>query len=174
MSDRLPLEDGWPSRAFDEEARAYLLDEARRRVQAQLSHLRAQDVKIAALFTASAGLFALSGFLGNLRVDAEPEVILTFMALFASLVAWLFLGVAYWTREIASGLNLEIIRDHYAGSSRQELENVSLESSIAAFAINQQTILTKAVWLQRSFVAVAAQLLLIFASVLVTASTGAP
>ena len=164
-------EDGWPARDFDEDVRLYLLIEARQRVQEQLAFLRAQDVKIAALFTASTALFALSGFLGSLSLEPTPEVVLTFMALFASLVAWSCLGLAYWTREIGVGLNLELIRDHYTGFSKQELQDASLESFVEDFTQNQRTIRSKARWLKRSFVALAAQLLLLFASIIATAAT---
>ena len=169
MPDELPLEDGWPSREFDEEARAYLLEEARQRVQEQLTHLRAQDVKIAALFTASTALFALSGFLGSLRLEGTPEAILTLLTLFASLGAWLCLGSAYWTRDIGDGLNLEIIRGHYRRTSKQELQDVALESLVEDFILNQRTIIAKARWLRWSFVLVATQLLLLFSSILAAA-----
>jgi len=163
--EKLPLETGWPARDFDAEAREYLLEEAHQRVQAQLAHLRAQDVKIAALFTASAGLFALSGLLGGLRLEATPEAVLTFMGFFASLVAWLFLGLAYWTRDIGVGLDLDIVKKHYAGATSQELKDATLESLVAGFILNQQTIESKTRWLQKSFFGVATQLLLLFAVV---------
>lgn len=166
MAGQLPLESGWPARDFDEEARAFLLEEARQRIQAQVAHLRAQDVKIAALFTASAGLFALSGLLGGLRVEATPETVLTFMGFLASLVAWLFLGLAYWTRDMGVGLDLEIVKRHYTLASSQELKDATLESLVAGFILNQQTIGSKTRWLQKSFFAVATQLLLLFAAVI--------
>ncbi len=169
MPDELPLEDGWPARDFDEDARAYLLEEGRQRVQAQLAHLRAQDVKVAALFTASAGLFALSGLFGDLRVEATPEAVLTFMGFFASLVAWSFLGLAYWTRDMGVGLDLEIVRRYYGRASRQELQDAALEALVAGFILNQQTIRAKTQWLQKSFFAVATQLLLLFAAIVAAA-----
>ena len=149
--------EGWSTRD-------YLRVEARMRVQEQLSLIRAQDVKIAALFTTSAGLFALSGVLGSLSVEVSPETVLTFLGFFASLIAWCLLGLAYWTREIGSGLDLAIIRQHYGGTSRQELEDVTLESLVEGFVINQGTIRSKERWLRKSFFAVATQLLLLFAA----------
>lgn len=167
--DGSELEGGWPARDFDKSARAYLLVEARQRVQEQLALIRAQDVKIAALFTTSAGLFALSGVLGSLKVEASPETVLTFLGFFASLLAWCLLGLAYWTREIGSGLDLEVIREHYGGTTRQELEDVALESLVEGFILNQRTIRSKERWLRKSFFAVAAQLLLLFAAIIATA-----
>ena len=164
MSDELPLESGWPARDFDAEARAYLLHEARQRVQEQLAQVRNYDVKIAALFTASAGLFALSGFLGNLRLDASAAALLTMMAVFASLIAWILLGFAYWLRETGTGLEMQAIRENYAGASRQELEDAALESHVEDFILNERTIRAKARWLTRSLFAVAAQLVLLFAA----------
>ena len=165
------FEQGWPARDFDEDARGYLLIEARQRVQEQLSTLRSQDVKIAALFTASVALFALSGFLGSLRIEATPEAVLTVMAFVASLGAWLCLGIAYWTRETGDGLSLTMIREYYSGSSRQELQEVGLESAVEDFALNQRAIRAKSRWLRWSFVAVATQLLLLFASILASAAS---
>ena len=167
--DEYELQDGWPARDFDEQARDYLLVEARKRVQEQLSLIRAQDVKIAALFTTSAGLFALSGLLGILRVELSPESVLTFLGFFASLLAWCLLGLAYWTREIGSGLDLDVIRQHYSRSSRQELEDVTLETLSEGFVLNQRTIRSKERWLRMSFFAVAAQLILLFAAIIATA-----
>lgn len=108
--------------------------------------------------------------LGSLSVEASPETVLTFLEFFASLVAWCLLGLAYWTREIASGLDLTVIRWHYGGTSRQELEDVALESLVEGFALNQRTIRSKERWLRKSFFAVAAQLLLLFAAILASAA----
>ena len=171
MQDREPeAQDGWPAQEFEKDARDYLLGEARQRVQEQLAFIRAQDVKIAALFTTSAGLFALSGVLGSLSVEASPETVLTFLEFFASLVAWCLLGLAYWTREIGSGLDLTVIRRHYGGTSRQELEDVTLESLVEGFTLNQRTIRSKERWLRKSFFAVAAQLLLLFGAIIASAA----
>jgi hypothetical protein len=172
QEDESAREDGWPTRDFDEGARGYLLVEARQRVQEQLALIRAQDVKIAALFTTSAGLFALSGALGSLKVDATPETVLTFLGFFASLLAWCLLGLAYWTREIGSGLDLLAIRANYRETSRQELEDVTLETLVSGFKLNQQTIRSKERWLRKSFFAVAAQLLLLFLAIIATAVAG--
>ena len=163
------FEQGWPARDFDEDAREYLLIESRQRVQEQLTLLRSQDVKIAALFTASTALFALSGILGSPRLEGTPEAVLTFMAFFVSLGAWLCLGIAYWTRDIGDGLNLAIIREHYVQTSIQDLQDVALESLVEDFILNQRQILTKGRWLKWSFVAVATQLLLLFASIVASA-----
>ena len=164
MTDQLPLESGWPARDFDAEARAFLLQEARQRVQEQLAQVRNYDVKIAALFTASAGLFALSGFLGSLKLDASPAALLTMMAVSVSLVAWILLGFAYWLRETGTGLEMQAIRENYAGTSRQELEDAALESHVEDFILNERTIRAKARWLTRSLFAVSAQLILLFAA----------
>ena len=162
-------EQGWPARDFDEEARSYLLQEGRQRVQEQLAQLRSYDVKIAALFTASAGLFALSGFLGSLKLADSPAAILTLLALFASLIAWILLGIAYWLRETGTGLEMQTVRDNYAGTSRQELQDAALESYVEDFILNQRTLRSKARWLTWSLVAVAAQLLLLFAATIANA-----
>lgn len=162
-------EDGWPARDFDEEARDYLLVEARQRVQEQLSLIRSQDVKTAALFTTSIGVFTLSGLLGSLRVEATTEAVLTLIAFFGSLVVWFFLGLAYWTREIGSGLDVEVVRLHYRRASRRELQEITLESLVEGFILNQKTIRSKEQWLRKSFFAVAAQLLLLFAAIIASA-----
>ena len=162
--DRRSYEEGWPARDFSEEARSYLLHEARQRVQEQLAQVRSYDVKIAALFTASAGLFALSGFLGSLRIEATPEGVLTLMTVSASLIAWILLGIAYWLRRTGVGLDMQAIRDYYAKSGVQELQDAALESLVEDFILNQRTIRSKALWLKWSLIAVAAQLLLLFAA----------
>ncbi len=164
MLEEQRLESGWPARDFDPEARSFLLQEARQRVQEQLAQVRNYDVKIAALFTASAGLFALSGFLGSLKLEASPAALLTMMAVSASLVAWILMGFAYWLRETGTGLEMQVIRESYAGISRQELEDAALESHVEDFILNERTIRAKARWLTRSLFAVAAQLVLLFAA----------
>ena len=164
MSDLPPSATGWPARDFDEEARAYLLLEARLRVQEQLAQVRTYDVKIAALFTASAGLFALSGFLGSLRFEATPEAVLTVMTVTLSLIAWALLGVAYWLRTTGVGLDMQAVRDNYANTTLSELRDAALESLVEDFILNEKTIRSKARWLTCSLVAVAAQLLLLFAA----------
>ena len=88
------------------------------------------------------------------------------MGFLASLVAWLFLGLAYWTRDMGVGLDLEIVKRHYTLASSQELKDATLESLVAGFILNQQTIGSKTRWLQKSFFAVATQLLLLFAAVI--------
>lgn len=172
MPDQQRQEDGWPSRAFDDEARAYLLTEARQRVQEQLSHISALDVKTAALFTVSAVLFTASGLVSGVRWELTPLVVPTFMAFFTSLVAWACLGRAYWTRNVGVGIDLRIIREDYARASASELRDAALESAFEDFILNQQTISSKTRWLRRSFFAVAAQLVLLFASIVVGAAGG--
>lgn len=161
-------EDGWPSRDFHPDARSYLLVESRRRVQEQLAEIGALDVKIAALFTASAVLFTISGLVGDLTLEFSAPAVLTFAAFFASLISWLLLGLAYWTRKVGVGVDPRIFRHHYKRSSEQELRDAALESAVEDFAQNQSTIGSKALWLQRSFFAIAAQLVLVFASVVAT------
>ncbi len=168
MSDQLPSATGWPTRDFDEDARSYLLQEARLRVQEQLAHVRTYDVKIAALFTASAGLFALTGVLGNLRIEATPEAVLSLMTASASLIAWILLGIAYWLRNSGVGLDMQTIRDKYA---KVGLQDAALESLVEDFILNQNTIRSKARWLTRSLIAVAVQLILLFAATLANAVT---
>ncbi len=162
-------EEGWPSRDFSPDARAYLLQEARLRVQEQLAQVRTYDVKIAALFTASAGLFALSGFLGTLKLEATPEAVLTLMTVSASLIAWTLLGVAYWLRNTGVGLDMQMIRDGYAKADIQELRDTALEALVEDFILNQNTIRSKARWLTRSLFAVAVQLILLFAATVANA-----
>ena len=134
-----------------------MLLEARHRVQEQLAQVRSYDVKIAALFTASAGLFALSGFWGISRFETSPAAVLTLMAVTVSLIAWVLLGIAYWLRETGTGLEMHsYTRRTYAGTTRQELEDAALESHVEDFILNERTIRAKARWLTRSLFAVAA------------------
>lgn len=171
MSEQPPAAIGWPARDFDEAARSYLLQEARLRVQEQLAQIRTYDVKIAALFTASAGLFALSGFLGSLTIEATPEAVLTLLAISVSLVAWILLGIAYWLRTTGVGLDMQAIRDSYANTGQQELRDTALESLVEDFILNERTIRSKAGWLTRSLIAVAIQLLLLFAATVANSVT---
>jgi len=145
MVDDHSSEAGWPARAFEEGVRDYLLVEAQVRVREQLAHISAQDVKTAALFTASAALLTVSGLLGETRLAFTSPAVLTILAFCASLITWFLLGLAYWTREVGAGVNLEIIRDHDAGASERELRDVVLESAVEDFTLNQQTIVAGAV-----------------------------
>ena len=147
------------------------MQEARLRVQEQLAQVRTYDVKIAALFTASAGLFALTGVLGNLRIEATPEAVLSLMTASGSLIAWILLGIAYWLRNSGVGLDMQTIRDKYAKVGLQELQDAALESLVEDFILNQNTIRSKARWLTRSLIAVAVQLILLFAATLANAVT---
>ena len=159
-------EEGWPARDFDEPARAYLLAESRQRIQEQLAQIGAQDVKIAALFTASAALFAVSGLTGELRPALSVHAFLTYATFLATLISWLLLGRAYWTRTVGVGVDPRVFREHYRSASEQELRDVALELAVEDFGLNQGAIQSKARWLRFAFVAIAAQLLLLFASVL--------
>lgn len=132
--------------------------------------VRNYDIKIAALFTASAGLFALSGFLGSLRLETSPAAVLTLMAVSVSLITWILLGFAYWLRETGTGLEMQTIRENYVGASRQELEDAALESYVEDFILNERTIRAKARWLTWSLFAVAAQLILLFAATIANSS----
>ena len=67
------------------------------------------------------------------------------------------------------GLDLEIIQRFYRHASRQELRDAALESLVAGFSINRQAIDWKTQWLQKSFFAVATQLLLLFAAIVAAA-----
>lgn len=158
-------EDGWPARDFDEHARAYLLAESRQRIQEQLAQIGAQDVKIAALFTASAALFAVSGLTGELRPELTVHAVLTYATFLATLISWLLLGRAYWTRTVGVGVDPRVFRDFYRSASEQELRDVALELAVEDFGLNQGAIQSKARWLRFAFVAIAAQLLLVFSSV---------
>ena len=158
-------EDGWPSRDFDEDGRAYLLTESRQRIQEQLAQIAAQDVKIAALFTASVALFAVSGLTGDLRLELSTPAFLTYATFLVSLISWSLLGRAYWTREVGVGVDPRVFREHYRLASEQELRDVALELAVEDFGLNQGAIESKARWLRFAFVAIAAQLLLVFASV---------
>ena len=158
-------EDGWPARDFDEGARRYLLTETRQRVQEQLAEIAAQDVKIAALFTASAALFAVSGLTGDVRLEWSTAAILTFATFFASLIAWIFLGFAYRTRPVGLGVDPRVFRRHYQQASEQELRDAALELAVEDFGLNQKTIDSKARWLRYSFVAIAIQLVFAFLAV---------
>ena len=166
MTDDLQEENSWPARDFDLGARAYLLEESRKRVQEQLAHIGAQDVKAAALFTASAVLFTATGLVGDLKIEPTASAVLTCFAFFASVVSWLLLGCSYWTREVGVGVNLQILRDHYVDASEQELRDSALESAVEDFELNQRTIKSKARWLRFAFMAIAIQLALVFASVM--------
>ncbi len=165
-------EQGWPARDFDEAARDYLLDEARPRVQEQIAHIGAQDVKTVALFTASAIVFTATGLIGDVRFALTPVAILTLATIAASLGSWFFLGTAYWTRDVKVGIDLEIIQTSYAGASERTLRDASLEALAYAFKFNQQVVADKATWIRRSFIAVAVQFLLLVASVLANSAVG--
>lgn len=159
-------EDGWPARDFDRKARRYLLSESRQRVQEQLAELGSQDVKIAALFTASAALFAVNGLTGGVQLVWSAAAILTFATFLASLVAWTLLGFAYWTRSVGLGVDPRVFRRHYQQASEQELRDAALELAVEDFELNQGTIDSKAKWLRCSFLAIAVQLVLTFSAVL--------
>ncbi|MCY3568456.1 MAG: hypothetical protein OXH38_07485 [Chloroflexi bacterium] len=165
-------EDGWPARDFDVDARGYLLSETRQRVQEQLDEIATQDVKIAALFTASAALFAVSGLTGEVRLEWSAAAILTFATFFTSLIAWLLLGIAYWTRSVGLGVDPRVFRRHYQQASEQELRDAALELAVEDFGLNQNTIESKARWLKRSFIAVAIQLLFAFSAVVASSIDG--
>ncbi len=163
-------EQGWPARDFDGPARDYLLTEARQRVQEQLAHIGAQDVKTVALFTASALVFTASGILGDVRLAFNSVVLLTMTTFAASLFAWVLLGVAYWTRQVGVGVDLNVLTTNYPTASERVLRDVALEALVEAFRLNQSTISAKAKWIRRAFFAVAVQFLLLFASVVANAA----
>ena len=161
------IEEWWPERDFNEEAREYLLIESRLRLQEQLSHLGAQDVKSVAIFTASVLVVSAAGLLGDLRFDFSVLGILSPVALASTVVTWFFVWKAYKARDIGTGVNVAKLAKDYVGSAAQELRDVALETLVAEFSMNELAIEEKGRWLTMAVYAVALQVCVALAVVIV-------
>ena len=160
-------EQGWPARDFSAEARDYLLAEVRKRVQEQLAHISTQDVKTAAIFTLSIVLLSASGLIGDFELDFTATGVLTALEFACALVTWSFAWLAYRTRRVATGVNVSIFRDRYAGAAERELRDAALEALTLDFETNQAVIDAKARWLRYAVYLLGAQVGLLFAAIVV-------
>ena len=165
--ERIDLEQGWPARDFPPDARDYLLTEVRKRVQEQLAYISAQDVKTATIFTLSVVLLSASGLIGDFEIAFTAAGVLTALEFACALLTWSFAWLAYRTRRVATGVNVSVFRDHYAGASERELRDAALEALALDFDLNRTVVDAKGKWLRYTVYSLGAQAILLFAVIVV-------
>ncbi|MYA02849.1 MAG: hypothetical protein F4038_12795 [Chloroflexi bacterium] len=159
------LERGWSEAHFDEEARSYLLTEARQRVQEQIKFMDSQDVRIATVFTVSVLIVSATGIIGEVAFAVETVAIFTLIAFAASVIEWGLCWWAYRSNTIDTGVNVVRMAFDYAGSSRQQLQDAALETLVDGFSDNQRVINERSRWLRSSILMLGVQLALLVATI---------
>ena len=162
-------ETSWSPADFSEDARTYLLAEARRRVQEQLTFIDSQDVRTRTAFTISVLLVAAVGIIGDVSIDTRPLALLTVIAFVASVVTWGLSWLAYRAVDAGSGVNVSTLARDYGGASGREMEDATLVALVGDFEQNQVVIEEKGRWLRVALSTLAVQLLLLVATVIVSA-----
>lgn len=159
----------WSPAAFSEDALQYLLAEARQRVKEQLLFMDSQDVRTRTAFSISVLLVAAVGIIGDVSINASPLALLTVVAFGSSVVTWVCSWVAYRAVDVGSGVNVATLARAFGGASRREMEDATLASLVEDFERNQAVIEQKGRWLQVALYALALQLSLLVATVIVSA-----
>lgn len=98
---------------------------------------------------------------------------MTLLALSASLLQWTLCWWAYRARTVESGINVSALARDYAGSTERQLKDISLEALVRDFTDNQKIIDERSAALSRSLWALALQLVLLVATVVVKAINAA-
>ena len=160
---------GWSPADFPEDALQYLLAEARQRVQEQLTFMDSQDVRTRTAFSISVLLVAAVGIIGDVSIDTRPLALLTVVAFSSSVVTWVCSWVAYRSVDVGSGVNVATLARAFGGASRREMEDATLLALVEDFERNQAVIDEKGRWLRVALYALAVQLSLLVATVIVSA-----
>ena len=155
----------WSPADLSDEARSYLLAEARLRVQEQLSFMDSQDVRTRTAFIISVLLVSAVGIIGDVRIDAHPLAILTMIAFVTSVITWIFSWLAFRAVIVETGINVAALAQDYADASRRDLEDAVLGALISDFQDNRAVIANKGRWLRSALYALGLQLLLLVATV---------
>ena len=159
----------WSPADFSEDALQYLLAEARQRVQEQLMFMDSQDVRTRTAFSISVLLVAAVGIIGDVSIDTRPLALLTVVAFSSSVVTWVCSWVAYRSVDVGSGVNVATLARAFGGASRREMEDATLLALVEDFERNQAVIDEKGRWLRVALYALAVQLSLLVATVIVSA-----
>ena len=159
----------WSPADFSEDALQYLLGEARQRVQEQLMFMDSQDVRTRTAFSISVLLVAAVGIIGDVSIDTRPLALLTVVAFSSSVVTWVCSWVAYRSVDVGSGVNVATLARAFGGASRREMEDATLLALVEDFERNQAVIDEKGRWLRVALYALAVQLSLLVATVIVSA-----
>ena len=159
----------WSPADFSEDALQYLLAEARQRVQEQLMFMDSQDVRTRTAFSISVLLVAAVGIIGDVSIDTRPLALLTVVAFSSSVVTWVLSWLAYRAVDVGTGINVARLVQEYSGRSRRDMEDATLMALVRDFEDNRVVIAGKGRWLRAALYALALQLLLLVATVIVSA-----
>ena len=128
-----------------------------------------QDVRARTGFSISVLLVAAVGIIGDVSIDASPLALLTVVAFSSSVVTWVLSWLAYRAVDVGSGVNVSTLARDFGGASRREMEDATLMTLVRGFEQNQAVIETKGRWLRVALYALALQLSLLVATVIVSA-----
>lgn len=157
-SDNLAeLPEDW-TEAFDDEARDFLYEESRQRLQETIAFGDQQEAKALALVRISLVIIAASGIFGDLQVEwASPVAweLITWASVFAIASSVAVGGLAFWLlhpQGWETGTNVEWLA-RWSGASKSEMRDAGLQTLVDGFVRNTEVALRRGerlVWLLRA------------------------
>ena len=134
------MPEDW-AEAFDDEARDFLYEESRQRLQETIAFGDQQEAKALALVRISLVIIAASGIFGDLQVEIASPVeweLITWASVFAIASSMAVGGLAFWLlhpQVWETGTNVGWLA-RWSGASREDMRSAALETLIEGFDRN--------------------------------------